>query len=70
MSLFDNLKDKAEKLIKEHGDQVESGLDKAAALVDDKTGGKYTDKIERATDAAHSAVDKMAAHEPPPPAAP
>ena len=39
--------------------QVKSGIDKAAGLVDDKTGGKHTDKIDGAADKAKDIVDKF-----------
>jgi hypothetical protein len=44
--------DKAKRLAEEHGDKVDGALDKAADVVDEKTGGKYTDKIESGADAA------------------
>ncbi|NLV56617.1 MAG: hypothetical protein GXY13_13500 [Acidimicrobiales bacterium] len=39
---------------------MNDGIDKAADFVDDKTGGKHTDKIDKAADAAKGAVDKIA----------
>jgi hypothetical protein len=38
---------KAKDLLRQHGDKVDQGLDKAAELVDQKTGGKHRDKIDR-----------------------
>ena len=56
MSFRDTLKDKlgmakskAPGLAQQHGDKIESGMDKAAHTVDSKTGGKYTDKIQTGT---------------------
>ncbi|MFW2381838.1 MAG: antitoxin [Acidimicrobiales bacterium] len=46
--MFDKIKAAAE----EHGDKVVDGVDKATDAVDDKTGGKYTDHLEK--------VDEMA----------
>jgi len=42
--------DQAKKLASEHEDLVDSGLDKAADLVKDKTGGKYDEHIDTAQD--------------------
>jgi hypothetical protein len=53
------LLDKAKKLLGDHEQQVEQGIDKAADIVDDKTGGKYTEKIDDAADKAKSAVEKL-----------
>lgn len=42
------LLDKAKQLVGEHDEQVKEGIDKAADVVDEKTGEKYTEKIEDA----------------------
>jgi hypothetical protein len=47
MGMFDNMKDKAEDLAKEHPDQVNEGLEKAGDFADDKTGGKFEDQIDK-----------------------
>jgi hypothetical protein len=44
--------DKAKKLAEEHADKVEQAIDKVADVVDDKTGGKYADKIDKGAEAA------------------
>ena len=41
------LLDKAKDLLGQHEEKVEDALDKVADVVDDKTGGKYADKIEK-----------------------
>jgi 4-alpha-glucanotransferase len=46
------LLDKAKGLLGQHEEKVESALDKVAEVVDEKTGGKHTDKIEKGVDAA------------------
>ena len=33
-------------LVEEHGDQIANGLDKVAQVVDERTKGRYSDKIE------------------------
>lgn len=67
MGFLDDMKDTAGKaadavndLADEHGDEAKQALDKAADVADDKTGGKYTDKIETGVDKADEAIDKMA----------
>ncbi|QIY99537.1 antitoxin [Streptomyces sp. S1D4-11] len=60
--MFDNLKnlkDKAEELAEAHGDTISDGLEKAGDIVDDKTDGKYTDKIETGVDKAQEYVAKL-----------
>jgi len=44
--------DDAEKLVGEHDQQVDAAIEKAGDLVDDKTGGKYADQIDKAQDFA------------------
>ncbi|MEU8765192.1 antitoxin [Streptomyces sp. NPDC048659] len=67
MGLLDSLKaklapakDKVTDLAQQHGDKVEQGLDKAAKMVDEKTKGKYSDKIETGTGKAKEAIEKLA----------
>jgi len=45
-----DLGDKAKDLIEEHAGQVDDGVDKVADLIDDKTGGKFSDQIDSAAD--------------------
>ena len=52
MGLFDKVK----KLADEHADKVEGAIDKVAEVVDEKTGGKHTDKIEKGVDAAKGLI--------------
>ncbi|WP_037913866.1 antitoxin [Actinacidiphila yeochonensis] len=64
MSFMDTIKDKlgmskgkADDMVREHGDKVDQGLDKAGRAADSKTGGKYDSQIDsgvdKAKDAAH-----------------
>ncbi|MFI9054491.1 antitoxin [Streptomyces anulatus] len=66
MGFLDNLKaklgpakDKVGDLAQQHGGKIEQGLDKAARTVDQKTRGKYSDKIDSGTRKAKEAVDKL-----------
>ena len=55
MGLLDTVK----KALKGRGKQIESGIDKVADVVDEKTGGKHTEKIDDAADKAKGIVDKL-----------
>ncbi|AJE81867.1 MULTISPECIES: antitoxin [Streptomyces] len=81
MGFMDNLKaklgpakGKVSDLAQQHGGKIDQGLDKAARAVDQRTKGKYSDKIETGRSKAKDAVDKMARKDeggstpPPPPA--
>jgi antitoxin protein of toxin-antitoxin system len=59
MSMFDNMKDKVSKLVDDHGDKVAEGLDKAGDFADEKTGGKYSDKIDAAQEQARKMTNQM-----------
>jgi len=48
------------ELADEHGDKVKGAVDKAAGTVDEKTKGKYSDKIAKGSAKAKDAVDKVA----------
>ncbi|MEV4973148.1 antitoxin [Streptomyces scopuliridis] len=80
MSFLDSLKakigpakNKVADLAQQHGDKIEHGLEKAARTVDQKTKGKYSDKIDSGTGKAKDALGKLAHKDdgttPPPPAA-
>ncbi|GAA2245443.1 hypothetical protein GCM10010145_10340 [Streptomyces ruber] len=67
MGLLDSLKAKCgpatsriSGLAKEHGGKVERGLDKAAHMVDERTKGRYSDRIHMGTDKAKGAMDRLA----------
>ncbi|MVO89699.1 antitoxin [Streptomyces sp. p1417] len=53
-------KGKASELAQQHGDKVDQGLDKAAQLVDRRTKGKYSDKIQTGAGKAKDALDRFA----------
>jgi uncharacterized protein YjbJ (UPF0337 family) len=59
MGFLDNAKSKLNDALDQHGDKISDGIDKAAALADEKTGGKHTDKIESATGKAKDALDRL-----------
>lgn len=55
MPLLDTIK----KFFQGKSDQVEAGIDKAADFADDKTGGKFSEKIDGAADKAKDIVEKL-----------
>ncbi|MFJ9037657.1 antitoxin [Streptomyces sp. NPDC102406] len=54
-------KDKVADLAQQHGDTIDQGLEKAAKAVDEKTKGKYSDKIRHGTSKAKDALDRLSA---------
>jgi antitoxin protein of toxin-antitoxin system len=54
MGFLDKLKDLASK----NKGAVDSAIDKAGDIVDQKTQGKYAQQVDKAQDAAKKAVDK------------
>ncbi|MFC9788848.1 antitoxin [Rhodococcus sp. NPDC127528] len=59
MSFADTLKGlfgKGKQLAAENADKVESAVDKAGDFVDDKTGGKYKDTVDKVQDAAKKVI--------------
>lgn len=46
MGFLDKFKGKAVDAVDKHGDKISGGLDKAGDMLDKRTKGKYTDKIQ------------------------
>ncbi|WP_046495519.1 antitoxin [Streptomyces odonnellii] len=67
-------KDKVSDFAQQHGGKIEHGLEKAARTVDQKTKGKYSDKIDAGTGKAKDALGRFTHKDdgstppPPPPA--
>ncbi|MFE7464493.1 antitoxin [Streptomyces sp. NPDC057499] len=53
-------KEKVGELAHQHGGKIDQGLDKAARTVDEKTKGKYSEKIESGARKAKDAVERLA----------
>lgn len=51
--------EKAKEVAAENKEQVEEGIDKAANVIDDKTGAKYSDQIEDGADKAKEYVEDL-----------
>ncbi|MEU0677878.1 antitoxin [Streptomyces sp. NPDC006172] len=67
MGLLHNLKsklapakDKVSDLAHRHEGKIHHGIDKAARTVDEKTKGKYSDRIHSGTGKAKGAMDRLA----------
>ncbi len=59
MSFLDDAKNKLEGLVDQHGDKVSDGIDKAADVIDQKTGGKLGDKVDLGAEKAKDALDSL-----------
>ena len=66
MDIFDTAKDllkehgdDAKKFASDHADQIKAGVNKAAAVVDDKTDGKHSDKIESGVEKHEGLLDGL-----------
>lgn len=62
MGFMDSAKDaaaKATEAAKENSDKIKDGVDKVADLIDDKTGNKHADKVDKAQEAIHKKLDSL-----------
>jgi hypothetical protein len=53
-----NLLDRAKSLLAKNSDKAKGVVDKAGDIVDEKTGGKYADKVDTVQDKTKDALDK------------
>ncbi|MFF1880531.1 antitoxin [Pseudarthrobacter sp. NPDC058196] len=58
MGLLDDLKGKAQGLIRGNEQTIKDGITKAGDFVDTKTGGKYAGHVDKIQDGASKLVDK------------
>jgi len=56
---FGKSKDKLTDAVDKHGDKMAGGIDKAAGLLDDKTGGKHAAKIATGAEKTKDGLDKL-----------
>lgn len=54
MSMVDKVKD----MLHRHPDKAKTGVDKAGDMADQRTGGKYADKVDTAQDQAKKYIDR------------
>jgi len=60
MGIFDKAKD----LLNQHSDKVDQGIDKAAEVIDQKTGGQHTEQINQGVEQAKRAMDNQGGQPP------
>lgn len=60
MSVFDDLKGKAQDLISGNEEAIKNGIQKAGDFVDQKTGGKFAEQIDAAQTGAGNLVGGLA----------
>lgn len=76
MGIFDKAKDaitgnreivdKAKEYAAQNSEDLKGHVDRAGDFIDQRTGGKYADKVDKLQDAAGSALDKNASQNQPP----
>ena len=60
MGIADSFREKAEQAVdKVGGERVKDGVEKAGDKLDDKTGGKYADHVDKGQNAASDYIDRM-----------
>lgn len=47
---FNELRDQAQEKLGQHGDKVDQGVEKARDMADERTGGKYSDQLDKGAD--------------------
>ena len=60
MGIFDKAKD----LANEHNDKVDQGIEKAAELIDEKTGGQHTEQIQQGAEQAKDTTGDASGQQP------
>ena len=65
MGYLDKIKDKAAEVARTRGDSIGATVDKTAAAVNRRTGGKHADKVSKFAEQAKRKVDELG-EEPPP----
>ena len=73
MGKLQEIKDKAMDMVAENKDKIEAGIDKAAHVIDEKTGHKHSDKIDETKHSVAGKLDRttggdIGSNEPPTPA--
>ena len=55
MGVFDSIADAA----KDHEAKIEEGIEKVGDLIDEKTGGKFADQVDKVQNLANEGLDKI-----------
>ncbi len=56
---FSDFIDKAKDMMSGNKDKVKDGVEKAADMVDEKTGGKFSDQVDKGEEAAKDFVEGL-----------
>jgi MT0933-like antitoxin protein len=59
MGFLDKLKGMTSNAVDQHGDKISKGVSKAGDVIDEKTGGKYTDKIKQGQQQVDDSLDSL-----------
>lgn len=59
MGFFDRFKRKTTDAVDDHGQKIGDGVDKAAGMADDKTGGKHSQQTDTGADKAKDTLDSL-----------
>jgi hypothetical protein len=57
MDKFDDMKRKGRDFAHEHEDEIDEAVEKGKDFANEKTGGKYSEQIERGAERARERVD-------------
>ncbi|MDQ0708835.1 hypothetical protein QFZ52_001487 [Arthrobacter woluwensis] len=59
MSVFDDLKGKAQDLVQGNEQAIKDGIEKVGDFIDDKTGGKFAGQVDAVQDGASNFVENL-----------
>lgn len=59
MGFLDKAKNAAKKAVDQHGDKVSGATEKVGDAVDKKTGGKYTEQIDKGKQKVEDTLDNL-----------
>ena len=51
--------DKVKGMLSGHRDQADQGIEKGGDIIDDRTGGKHSEQVDKGQDAARDALRKL-----------
>jgi hypothetical protein len=59
VSVFDDLKGKAQDLVQGNEQAIKDGIEKVGDFIDEKTGGKFAGQVDAVQDGASNFVDNL-----------
>nr|WP_307496994.1 antitoxin [Arthrobacter woluwensis] len=59
VSVFDDLKGKAQDLVQGNEQAIKDGIEKVGDFIDDKTGGKFAGQVDAVQDGASNFVENL-----------